>query len=204
MMHSLRKLIDAIFPPRKSEILLRESTGTAPATIQNAIHREVFYLCSYQDAYVQALIIENKFHRNPTARRVLAQLVSDWSKQQPANLIFIPIPLSSKRYRARGFNQVTEVLNELCREKNYQVDDTILTRPIDTMPQTELQKEARLKNVIGVFDCPKPERLHNFADKTVVLIDDVVTTGATMEVARATLAPLLPSSTKLVCLALAH
>ena len=77
-------------------------------------------------------------------------------------------------------------------------------RSKDTTPQTSLTKAERLTNMTDAFAVVNAQKLASIKKCTVVLIDDVITTGSTLKVARAALAPLLPPDTKLITLALAH
>jgi ComF family protein len=92
----------------------------------------------------------------------------------PAALV--PIPLHSRRLRARGFNPALQVTRELARMTRAPVRH-VLVRTRDTSSQTGLARSARRRNVAGAFAARReaPER--------VWLVDDVVTTGATLEAA---------------------
>jgi predicted amidophosphoribosyltransferase len=80
---------------------------------------------------------------------------------------------------------------------------SVLTRTKETVPQVSLGRQQRLHNIKGIFQCDA-ELLVPFSGQTLILLDDVATTGATLNEARATLVPYLPADTKLICLALAH
>jgi predicted amidophosphoribosyltransferase len=81
-------------------------------------------------------------------------------------------------------------------------DTTILIKTKDTPPQTTLQRQARLKNIKDAFVAMTPKIMPEPA--TLIIVDDVVTTGATLMAARAALTPQLPPTTQIICLALAH
>jgi predicted amidophosphoribosyltransferase len=116
------------------------------------------------------------------------------------------MPLSQARERERGYNQVTIIAQAACAQLTtpHYVDTNVLFKTQHTPPQTSLDRRHRAQNVANAFTVT-----HNFDStaikgNTVVLLDDVYTTGATMAVARAALRPHLPSTTTLICLALAH
>jgi len=90
--------------------------------------------------------------------------------------IIVPIPLHKKRFAERGFNQATLLARVVSNTTNSYMDDTVLDRYRDTPHQAALSREERLENVIDAF------RVNNaVAGKRILLVDDVFTTGATMQ-----------------------
>jgi len=100
--------------------------------------------------------------------------------------MLIPIPLHPSRYRDRGFNQA-EVLGRILADRlHIPIRTDILKRVIKTTPQVEMKdRKERLKNMKNVFS------IHNskfvIPNSTIILFDDVFTTGATMRAAGETL-----------------
>ena len=88
----------------------------------------------------------------------------------------LPVPLHAKRQRRRGFNQAALLAAELSKIFGIPVaaDDCVRVR--DTRPQTGLRAAERRKNVARAFHVPFPQRVKS---RRVLLIDDVLTTGAT-------------------------
>ncbi|OHA12904.1 MAG: hypothetical protein A2909_02180 [Candidatus Tagabacteria bacterium RIFCSPLOWO2_01_FULL_39_11] len=96
---------------------------------------------------------------------------------QPTILI-VPIPLSKKRLRERGYNQAELIAAELARKLCFPVYADILYKGYHTPSQVEIKnRKERLKNLESSFACRNAEELKN---ATVLLIDDIVTTGATL------------------------
>jgi ComF family protein len=96
------------------------------------------------------------------------------------NTIIIPIPLHPKRYRERGFNQAELIVCRMSSKLNIPVSTGILTRVKYTEPQVKMKSRSdRLKNMDDVFsvNTNAKKQLNNV---TVILVDDVFTTGATM------------------------
>lgn len=87
----------------------------------------------------------------------------------------IPVPLHSKRLRKRGFNQSLRLVRTIFPHAPLGMD--ILTRTLNTKPQTELSMKERLRNVRNAFETasPLPEGV-----ETILLLDDVYTTGSTV------------------------
>jgi len=95
----------------------------------------------------------------------------------PADVI-VPVPLHRRRLRERGYNQAGLLAQVLCRESNLPLYEDWLVRAKATSPQVELDAWARRKNVTGAFLCCQPEAVEG---QRVLLIDDVCTTGSTLE-----------------------
>ena len=93
----------------------------------------------------------------------------------------IPLPLSSERLQARGFNQAWELASALVRQTRTgaRADAGLLLRVKHMRPQSQLGREARLANVKGAFQVD-PMRTAGLAGRRVVLVDDVMTSGASV------------------------
>ncbi len=91
--------------------------------------------------------------------------------------LILPVPLHPGRLRQRGFNQSLLLARYLSRKHSIPLDFTALQRSRPTQPQTQLSGSERQANVRGAFEVRKPEGV---AEKEILLIDDVFTTGATV------------------------
>ncbi len=94
----------------------------------------------------------------------------------PCKFLLVPVPLHKKRLKERGFNQAEILANEVAKGFGAQVAN-ILCRNRNTIPQVDLDEKERQKNVQGVFSCLEHSKIKN---QNIILIDDVLTTGATM------------------------
>jgi ComF family protein len=92
--------------------------------------------------------------------------------------LIIPVPLHAHRKRSRGYNQSEEFGKGLSELLNVECSDKIVKRVIKTETQTRKTKLQRWKNVSEGFEIVKPEKVLN---KRILLVDDVITTGATIE-----------------------
>jgi competence protein ComFC len=117
--------------------------------------------------------------------------------------IFIPIPLSPKRRRERGFNQAELIARNLFllgKDDDFEIKDNILVKPKDTAHQAQLENRTkRLRNLSGTFQVRNPELI---LGKNIILIDDVTTTGATLTEARKIL--LEAGARKVIAFTFAH
>ena len=129
---------------------------------------------------------------------LMTEFAETWVKESET-LLTIPVPLHPKRLRERGFNQSLLLSRHVARQLNTELDFLSLRRVRYTLPQTGLNKDERQKNVRGAFQIVDQKAVKK---RTVLLIDDVATTGNTLnECAR-----LLKRSgcKKVLCLVLAR
>lgn len=92
--------------------------------------------------------------------------------------LIVPVPLHKKRLRERGYNQSSRFAEGLAEKLPAALEDNNLQRSVATATQTHKSRFARFENMQDVFMIKHPERLIN---KHVLLVDDIVTTGSTLE-----------------------
>ena len=111
----------------------------------------------------------------------LAALFDLENQRLPRNSVLVPVPLHPRRRNARGFNQSVILAQELAKKYNLQTLE-LLQRHRYTQPQVELKQQQRLINVRGAFSLKNSAALSQQFDpeKIYVIVDDVLTTGATM------------------------
>ncbi|OHA63464.1 MAG: hypothetical protein A2748_03355 [Candidatus Wildermuthbacteria bacterium RIFCSPHIGHO2_01_FULL_45_20] len=94
------------------------------------------------------------------------------------DVLCCPIPLHKRRLKWRGYNQSEELARYLAAFLHIPLENRVLIRKKYTQPQINLEKEARLRNMEEAFDVVHSEEIEN---KIILLIDDVYTTGSTLE-----------------------
>ena len=132
------------------------------------------------------LVTRYKFGHAPGWAGTLALLMRSAPWVEPALEhadLLLPLPLSTQRLQERGFNQSLELARHLAPRKT--VTDLLL-RIRHTAPQSALPREERLKNVVAAFAID-PLRTLELRGKRVVLLDDVMTSGASLFAAAQTL-----------------
>lgn len=124
------------------------------------------------DRMIQKLKYGHELHYGRVLGQLLAQrLASRGSRPE----LVIPVPLAPRRFRERGFNQARELALPLCRSLSLTLRSDLVVRKRETKEQAGLDKNERARNTRDAFALVAP--LHA---KHVVVIDDVVTTGSTV------------------------
>ena len=111
---------------------------------------------------------------------LLSEIMADFAEKTWDMKVFsriLPVPLHRRRLRERGFNQAVILARGLSRRFNIPLDFTSLRRNLFTPPQVGLDRKQRLANVQGAFIVTHPERI---AGRRLLLVDDVFTTGSTL------------------------
>lgn len=134
-----------------------------------------------------ALVSAYKFGEQPAWAPFFAALMLKAPGVRPAfdhlekTDLILPVPLSRERLQSRGFNQAWELAHALARQSGSSAtaDTTLLLRVKNTRPQTELLRRERLANVKGAFQVD-PLRALQVKGKRLLLVDDVMTSGASI------------------------
>ena len=124
-----------------------------------------------------------KFVRNlaePLGKLMVQRITQDNKYNIQDIDCIVPIPLYKKRLKWRGFNQTELLANEISKHINKPMINA-LSKIKNTKPQIQFNEKSRKKNVKNVFVCTVPEIITN---KNILLIDDVKTTGATLNEAK--------------------
>jgi ComF family protein len=125
---------------------------------------------------IHELKYAQKSHLADSLGYLLASFAQTWIGELKG-LLVVPVPLHPRRLRSRGFNQSLLLARCVASKTGADLDFLSLRRTRFTKPQTELSSEERQRNVRKAFEVINPEA---FRGKTIVLVDDVATTGSTL------------------------
>jgi len=133
------------------------------------------------DSVIRHLIHAMKYADRHEARRLLGRWMTDAGRDllDDADVI-IPVPLTRWRLMRRQFNQAAMLAQEIARASGVPTNPHALAKIKTTPPQVGLTREQRRLNVRGAFSVPQSRKAAVYG-KRVLLIDDVITTGATAE-----------------------
>ncbi len=140
---------------------------------------------------LQTLLHALKYHHRPDVGEVLGRQMAlecvTWL--QPVDVI-VPIALHNNRLQKRGYNQAACIAKGIASVMKVPVCSDVLVRVVDTATQTKMRVFERYENTQGIFGVEMGEAL---AHKHVLLVDDVITTGATLLAAAQTLYQQIPT-----------
>jgi len=128
---------------------------------------------------VSEAVRQFKYRASMQGLASFAVLVQQYLAEQPLEKpdLIVPVPLHTKRLRQRGFNQALVLCRKIFPLDRKKIDPHVLARHHWVRPQTGLSGKERRRNVRNAFRVCQPEKIK---DKKVLLVDDVFTTGATV------------------------
>ena len=138
-------------------------------------------LAVYQsDTPVTELLVGIKYRQHHDLCRLLGRMLA--TRFQSRHFfdgidLIVPVPLSRERFRKRGYNQSEQIAIGVKEITRLPVVSNAVSRQVDNTSQTQLSEHVRRQNVEGIFKVDHPEALDG---KHLLIIDDVITTGATI------------------------
>ena len=141
---------------------------------------EHIYLFQYTGE-IRDTILQYKFNEKSYIYRTFLELIKNNENicaQIKKYDIIIPVPISKKRLNTRGYNQSSIIAKNLAKELNIEYSEKILIKTKDNKPQSEMKQYTRKSNVSGVYKVINKERINN---KKVLIVDDIFTTGSTVD-----------------------
>lgn len=158
----------------------------------------------HKKGIVQELIHSLKYR----GHQEIGTILGDWYAEDLKDLaliqtvdVIIPVPIHKKRLRERGYNQVTNFGLSLSENLKIPYNAIILKRNIYSKTQSKKSFLNRIEGIESVFDVSFTENDHN---KHFLIIDDVITTGATLEACAHALLKIPGARISVVCMAMAH
>ncbi len=193
-------ILDFIYPPvcgfcnkinketlcKKCENKLANEQNVKIEKFKNYEFQEQIYFFPYE-GFVRNAILQYKFRNKVYLYKSFVKFMiknQNFMKFLKTYDIIIPVPISKKRKKKRGYNQslliAKGIANLYNKNKNHilKVESKCLYKTIDTIEQSKLNKEQRNANVQGVYDLKNGQILEN---KRILLIDDIYTTGNTIK-----------------------
>ena len=177
------ELLDIIYPPKNNCIICdSEFIGICPickSKIKRVKNMNDIISYGYYNFHLKKLIFEFKYNKNFVAGSILVEFLCELIKENNINneidyIVFIPS--SKKALRSRGFNPCEYLAEEIKKTLNINICKDIIKNK-NIKEQKYLSKEERFKNIKNAFKLKSNKKIKN---KKLLLIDDVMTTGATL------------------------
>ncbi len=149
-----------------------------PSCLDRPLRIDGIRAVGYLEGALRTAIHRFKYSNLRPLAAPLGRLASDYLTRHrlPVDTV-VPVPLHSRRLRERGYNQAALLAGEIGRATKMTVVEDVLQRVRSTTPQVGLNAAQRRENVRGAFRCANA----SLKNRRVLLVDDVCTTGATME-----------------------
>ena len=191
----LNQILEILFPSRcvgcnsKGDVLCLKCVDSLKLA-ERQTENNILALYDYRDPIIKNAIWKLKYHHSPYLGKKFGELlyrsmleeiysIKTFSKGSP--VFVIPIPISKDKYHKRGYNQSEIIARGFCnndKERNLKIKTDIIYKKSNTISQARLtDRSKRLKNIKGTFSIRNEEQIKG---KTIIVIDDVTTTGGTI------------------------
>ena len=140
---------------------------------------EHLYIFLYQ-GIIRRIILKYKFQEESYLYKTFVNFLlknENFFKKIEKYDTIVPVPISKKRLKSRGYNQSELIAKEISYNSNLTLETECLYKVRNIVEQSKLNKEERLKNIQGVYELVSKEKLYK---KKILLIDDIFTTGSTV------------------------
>lgn len=147
--------------------------------IENKYFNELMYIFKYE-GQIRKLILDYKFNEKSYIYLTFVNFLLKNEKifENIKNYdTIIPVPISKKRLKTRGYNQSLLIAKEISNKTNLELVNNCLIKTKNIIEQSKLNKEDRMQNIQGVYELKNKQLIEN---KKILLIDDIYTTGSTV------------------------
>lgn len=165
--------------PQCSQCGLLSDGLTCGSCLNSTPHYDATHALFTYDFPVDSLLQHYKYRDMLHLANTFATLLHRKKLSRPINPnkidLIIPMPMHDKRLQERGFNQALEIARIIAKNTHIKLDYTACERTKLKPPQASLPLKDRIKNIRGVFNCSQ-----NLQGINIALVDDVMTTGASL------------------------
>ena len=149
-----------------------------PIAVNRVVEGKMVYCAGIYSKNLQKMIRGLKYHNQKDLAYFLAKFMAEYLKDLPQkDYEIVPVPIFPKREKKRKYNHMNLTGEELSKIMGYSINKHLIERIKDTKPQYKLKRSERIINLSNAFKVNK----ENYSGKTLLLIDDICTTGSTFE-----------------------
>ena len=164
---------------KKCEILLKHQAEFAVQKVENKNFEKLIYIFNY-NGIIRKMILDYKFKDKSYLYRTFVNFLLKNEKIFEILKSYdkiMAVPISKKRMKDRGYNQSLLIAKQISKNTNLELVNNCLFKIKNIIEQSKLTKEDRIKNVQGVYEIKNKQILK---DKRLLLVDDIYTTGSTV------------------------
>lgn len=156
-----------------------EKLDFLPIKVNRIVEGKKVYCAGVYSKNLQKLIRGLKYHNQSDLAYFLAKFMAEYFAKVSKTSEFevVPVPIFHKREKLRKYNHMNLVAEEFCRITSNTINTSLIKRVKDTKPQYKLKRAERIVNLDKAFEVTKD----NWNGKTLLIIDDICTTGTTFE-----------------------
>lgn len=134
------------------------------------------YLFKYEEG-IRDKLLKYKFRDYSYLYKFFSEIIINNCNLKNNYDIILPVPIHKKRKAKRGYNQSELIAEEIAKNINVEYSNNVLIKTRDTVPQSTLNQHQRMSNVLGIYEVINSQIIVN---KNILLIDDIYTTGSTV------------------------
>lgn len=194
--YTLNFILNILFPIEclgckiKGEILC-ENCSSFIKLAERETESNIIALYDYRDPLIKKVIWNLKYYHHHFIGNKLGKILYQELLEEISDLrmytegkpiLVIPVPISRNKTKIRGYNQADKIAQGFCSSGDkglFELKNNVVTKKTNTIPQARINsRERRLKNVIGIFEVKNSEIIKG---RTIIVIDDVTTTGGTIK-----------------------
>ncbi len=192
MIKLLEKLLNLIYiqpcyfckSPKEDKLLCSRCYSKIrflPAGVVRQIKSFDVYAATIYDGIIKTLIKDLKYYKKKKLASIQAQIMYEYWQQLDfnENFVVLSVPIHEHRLKERKYNHMDLVAQEFCKLSGYALNNKFLLRIKDTQKQFKLKKQERIQNIRNAFDV----NIENAPsqDDNILIIDDITSTGITLE-----------------------
>lgn len=160
----------------KCKIKLKKLLKINTIEYKDKYFNSITYLFKYEGS-VRDKLLKYKFNDCSYLYNFFAEIIINNCNLKSNYDIILPVPIHKKRKAKRGYNQSELIAKEIAKKLNIEYCNKSLIKSTNNVPQSTLTQYERQKNVLGIYEVINSQKIEN---KSILLIDDIYTTGSTV------------------------